>query len=239
MLNMTSVLNRDYYLVVTEENEKTSLFDNLSELLRERNAQLIIAYGKKQAIKIISNFHEKGLTFCCIVGCKQSTKLASELKSKSPSSEYIHITTKGETKKDMIKALRHSDIDDYLIRQSINSNILFYKLINITKKKQDRIIYIDGLFIDPKKMIAIYEGEEIKLQERPFNVLYTLVQNYCEPVSKEILLYNLWDSTDLNRVNTLEVAVNKIRNLIDKKHGIKSIRTIRGYGYTLNLRKKH
>lgn len=81
-----------------------------------------------------------------------------------------------------------------------------------------------------KKKIE-YAGEEIELKGKPFEVLTHLARHRDQIVSKEQLLDAIWEEPELVTPNVIEVAINQIRQKMDKPLNISTIETIRRRGY--------
>jgi two-component system OmpR family response regulator len=93
------------------------------------------------------------------------------------------------------------------------------------------IIEIDELVINPEEEKIIYQGEEIELKGKPFEVLTHLAIHKDQIVSKEQLLDAIWEEPELVTPNVIEVAINQIRQKMDKPLQITTIETVRRRGY--------
>ncbi len=93
------------------------------------------------------------------------------------------------------------------------------------------IIEIDELIINPEEEKIIYQGEEIELKGKPFEVLTHLAMHKDQIVSKEQLLDAIWEEPELVTPNVIEVAINQIRQKMDKPLNITTIETVRRRGY--------
>ncbi len=93
------------------------------------------------------------------------------------------------------------------------------------------VIEIDSLIIDPDEEKIFYLGKEIELKGKPFEVLTHLAKNRDQIVSKEQLLDAIWEEPELVTPNVIEVAINQIRQKMDKPLGIGTIETVRRRGY--------
>src|SRR5574344_1546906 len=89
----------------------------------------------------------------------------------------------------------------------------------------------DNLIINPDEEKIEYAGEEIELKGKPFEVLTHLARHRDQIVSKEQLLDAIWEEPELVTPNVIEVAINQIRQKMDKPLNISTIETIRRRGY--------
>jgi len=93
------------------------------------------------------------------------------------------------------------------------------------------VISIDDLVIDPDEEKIFYKNKEIELKGKPFEVLTHLAKNREQIVSKEQLLDAIWEEPELVTPNVIEVAINQIRQKMDKPLNIWTIETVRRRGY--------
>ena len=78
-----------------------------------------------------------------------------------------------------------------------------------------------------------WQGNKIELSKKEFGLIYILISNIDEIVSREILLEELWDDVDFVDDNTLSVNITRLRKRLEDI-GIKnSIQTKRGQGYSM------
>ncbi len=78
-------------------------------------------------------------------------------------------------------------------------------------------------------------GTEISLTPREYQILYRLMENAGEVVSKSDLIERIWGSSFQANTNTIEVYMNFLRNKLDKPFGKNTIKTRIGYGYYVDV----
>jgi len=93
------------------------------------------------------------------------------------------------------------------------------------------VIEIGDLVIDPDEEKILYKNREIELKGKPFEVLTHLARHRDQIVSKEQLLDAIWEEPELVTPNVIEVAINQIRQKMDKPLKIDTIETVRRRGY--------
>jgi two-component system OmpR family response regulator len=128
-----------------------------------------------------------------------------------------------------IDALK-SGADDF-IRKPLDYDILLVRIEAKLRRGISNIIEIDELIINPEEEKIIYQGEEIELKGKPFEVLTHLAMHKDQIVSKEQLLDAIWEEPELVTPNVIEVAINQIRQKMDKPLNITTIETVRRRGY--------
>jgi two-component system OmpR family response regulator len=122
--------------------------------------------------------------------------------------------------------------DDYITAPS-KTAILLARIDARTRPTQGGIIQIEDLLIDLEEKLASYQGRELPLHGKVFDVFAYLALHRNEIVSKEQLLDANWEEPELVTPNVIEVAINQIRQKVDKPFGITTIETIRRRGYRL------
>ena len=159
---------------------------------------------------------------------KNIIELIPTIKTEAHKTSVI-ILSELEDKESEIKALK-SGADDF-IRKPLDYDILLVRIEAKLRFGVSNIIEIDDLIINPEEEKIIYKDEEIELKGKPFEVLTHLAMNKDQIVSKEQLLDAIWEEPELVTPNVIEVAINQIRQKMDKPLGITTIETVRRRGY--------
>ncbi len=161
--------------------------------------------------------------------------LVSTVKHKSPRTACVILSAKDD-KESEIKALKAGS-DDY-IKKPFDFDILIARIEARLRFGGTNIIKIDELIIDPDEEKISYNNIEIELKGKPFEVLTHLAIHSDQIVSKEQLLDAIWDEPELVTPNVIEVAINQIRQKMDKPLNISTIETVRRRGYRFCYPKK-
>lgn len=162
-------------------------------------------------------------------------ELINIIKQKSPRTSVVIISAKDD-KESEIKALR-AGADDY-IKKPFDFDILVARIEARLRFGGTNVIKIDDLIIDPDEEKITYLGQEIELKGKPFEVLTHLARHSDQIVSKEQLLDAIWEEPELVTPNVIEVAINQIRQKMDKPLNISTIETVRRRGYRFCFPKK-
>ena len=139
-------------------------------------------------------------------------------------------------KESEIAALK-AGADDF-IRKPLDEDILLVRIEAKLRFGASNIIEIQELIINPEEEKIIYQGNEIELKGKPFEVLTHLAMHKDQIVSKEQLLDAIWEEPELVTPNVIEVAINQIRQKMDKPLDITTIETVRRRGYRFCFPKK-
>jgi len=154
--------------------------------------------------------------------------LIADIKKEAHKTSVIVLSTR-EDKESEIEALK-GGADDF-VRKPLDYDILLVRIESKLRFGASNIIEIEDLLINPEEEKIIYQGEEIELKGKPFEVLTHLAMHKDQIVSKEQLLDAIWEEPELVTPNVIEVAINQIRQKMDKPLGITTIETVRRRGY--------
>jgi two-component system OmpR family response regulator len=208
--------------------DDASLGKTLAQLLTESSYQCDIAenLGDARYYLDIRNYD------LVLLGLSKANSnnmgIISDIKKDAHKTSVIVLSETGE-KESEIKALR-AGADDF-IRKPLDYDILIVRIEAKLRFGASNIIEIENLIINPEEEKIIYEGEEIELKGKPFEVLTHLAMHKDQIVSKEQLLDAIWEEPELVTPNVIEVAINQIRQKMDKPLGITTIETVRRRGY--------
>lgn len=161
--------------------------------------------------------------------------LISIIKSKSPRTAVVVLSAKDD-KESEVKAFRVG-ADDY-IKKPFDFDVLVARIEARLRFGGTNVIKIDDLIIDPDEEKITYLGQDIELKGKPFEVLTHLARHSDQIVSKEQLLDAIWEEPELVTPNVIEVAINQIRQKMDKPLNISTIETVRRRGYRFCFPKK-
>jgi two-component system alkaline phosphatase synthesis response regulator PhoP len=123
--------------------------------------------------------------------------------------------------------------DDY-VSKPVSTNVFVSKvnaLFRRVKKTESKIIVIDNLIIDPEKFIVEFEGKEIVLAKKEFELLYLLATRPGRVFLRNEILSQVWGNDVIVGDRTIDVHIRKIR----QKLGIDCITTVKGVGYKFEL----
>lgn len=150
------------------------------------------------------------------------------VKQTSPKTVIVVLSARDD-KESEIEALR-AGADDY-IRKPFDFDVLVARIEARLRFGGSNIIEIEDLIINPEEEKITYKEQDIELKGKPFEVLTHLARHRDQIVSKEQLLDAIWEEPELVTPNVIEVAINQIRQKMDKPLNITTIETVRRRGY--------
>lgn len=209
------------------EDEPT-LHKTLSEILDEFNHQTDIAESIKDGEYFtgIRNYDFIIMSFNLPDG--NALELIPLIKASSPKTPIIVLSSKNR-KDDEVASLK-AGADDFLVKP-IDFDVLLARIEARMRFWGSNAIVIGDLSINPTEERVIYKNKEFEVKGKPFEVLTHLARHQDQIVSKEQLLDAIWEEPELVTPNVIEVAINQIRQRLDKPLGITTIETVRRRGY--------
>ena len=164
-----------------------------------------------------------------------SIDIIGDIKTRTPKTVVVVLSARDDNESE-IEALR-SGADDY-IRKPFDFDVLVARLDARLRFGGSNIIEIEDLIINPEEEKITYKEQEIELKGKPFEVLTHLARHRDQIVSKEQLLDAIWEEPELVTPNVIEVAINQIRQKMDKPLNITTIETVRRRGYRFCFQKE-
>lgn len=157
-----------------------------------------------------------------------SVDIIGDIKTNTPKTVVVVLSARDDNESE-IEALR-AGADDY-IRKPFDFDVLIARIEARLRFGGSNIIEIEDLIINPEEEKITYKENDIELKGKPFEVLTHLARHRDQIVSKEQLLDAIWEEPELVTPNVIEVAINQIRQKMDKPLGITTIETVRRRGY--------
>lgn len=127
----------------------------------------------------------------------------------------------------------HTGADDY-ISKPVSTSVFVSKINALFRRMQkpnSKIITIGNLVIDPEKYLVNYEGKDIVLAKKEFELLYLLGSKPGRVFLRNEILSQVWGNDVIVGDRTIDVHIRKIR----QKLGIDCITTVKGVGYKFEL----
>lgn len=91
----------------------------------------------------------------------------------------------------------------------------------------------EKLTLSTVRHVVKYDGHEITLTNREFQMLKTLLENRDIVMSREVLLEKVCGFDYFGETNVVDVYIRFLRSKIDEAFDVKMIHTVRGVGYVI------
>lgn len=162
-------------------------------------------------------------------------ELCYQLKKQNSLDSLIVLFTEHEEEYIQIEAFK-AGADDYIIKP-INPRLLLKRIDALLRRKplsnlkiiNAKILTHNKLQIDRDSYLATYNGEDISLPRKEFEILYLLINTPQKVFTREEIYQRVWKEKTCDNIRVIDVHIRKIR----EKVGEKIIKTVKGVGYQL------
>lgn len=214
-------------ILVIEDDQ--TLNEALSKILKNSKYQVNLAENLKDGIYLAKTYH---FDLAIIKYFPQLTlNFIRQIKNFSPKTSLI-VLAKEYKKEFELQSLKAGASD--FMSYPIDFDILLARIEVHLCFKSTRTIQVGELLITPSEEYATFRNQILDIKGKPFEILTYLAMHQNRIISKEELLDALWEEPKLVTPNVIEVAINQIRQKLDKTFKIQFIETIRKRGYRLN-----
>jgi DNA-binding response OmpR family regulator len=123
-------------------------------------------------------------------------------------------------------------IDDYMVKP-VNMDELVLRVgallrrANIASEKK---LTIGSFIMDADAMSISFDGEEIPVTVREFNILYKLLSYPKKTFSRQQLMDEFWDANNDTTLRAVDVYITKLRDKFSSCEDFKIV-TVHGLGY--------
>ena len=128
-------------------------------------------------------------------------------------------------------------IDDYMVKP-IDLDELLLKigaLLRRAKIASAKKIVLNTLTLDAEERSATYDGEDIPLTVREFNLLYKLLSYPKKTFTRSQLMEEFWDVDSSSGSRTVDVYITKLRDKFSECKDFEIV-TVHGLGYKAVLK---
>lgn len=130
--------------------------------------------------------------------------------------------------------------DDYFtkpfspVKLTMRVNAIF-KRLNVDNSKQEDALSFGDIKLMPSKKIAYCKGEELKLTNTEYKLLYFLIKENERAVSRDELLTEIWGYASGVETRATDDTVKRLRKKLKDSESSVIIDTVWGYGFKLKV----
>jgi len=155
------------------------------------------------------------------------TTLLEELRSSDDDTPAIFLTSHKD--KETLELGFRSGADDYMSKPFDMDELLLRLKALLKRSKKYGVQTVGKLSHDTFYKRVLYDGEELEISRKEYELLVLLMNHANAPVPKEHILDTLWSSADGGSDGAIRVYVNRLKQLLPEI----AIENIRGVGYKL------
>lgn len=161
--------------------------------------------------------------------------LVRKLRDKKIHTPVLILTAKGQIE-DKVRGL-DSGGDDYLTKPFSFEELLarVKALTRRPKKYLGSVLTVEDLILDTLTYEVKRADRKIRLSGKEFSLLEYLMRNKDKVLTKEQIIFHVWNYDADILPNTVEVTIRNLRQKIDQPFRNKAqlIQTLRGFGYKI------
>jgi two-component system OmpR family response regulator len=161
--------------------------------------------------------------------------LCRKLRQKSIHTPVLLLTAKDQPQ-DIVHGL-DAGADDYLPKP-FSFEVLLARMRALLRRPhetQDEVLQAGNLSLSPATRSVVRGGVRINLSAKEYGILEYLLRNKGRVVSKNNIMGHVWDFDADILPNNVEVFITYLRAKVDKPFQNQPlIRTVRGFGYTID-----
>lgn len=215
-----------YHVLIVEDEYKIARFVSL-ELEHEGYETTIIADGR-EALQSALSYDYDLIVLDVMLPSLNGIEILRRLRQVKDTPVII-LTARDQ----IVDKVAGLDIgaNDYMTKPFAIEELLARIRANL--KKKSSTVEVGKLKIDNNSHQAFYDGKEIDLTKKEFDLLLYLAQNKNKVISREQALDAVWGYDFMGNTNVVDVYVRYLRAKIDDTFGVKLIETVRGFGYVI------
>ena len=214
-------------------DDEPDIIEILKYNLEKENYQVITAKDGDEALDKARNYLPDLIVLDMMMPRKNGMQVLELLRAQSAFKDtMIMFLTALSDEATQLKGFS-TGADDY-ISKPVSTSVFVSKvnaLFRRVKKPDNNIITIDKLIIDPEKFVVEYEGRDIVLAKKEFELLYLLASKPGRVFLRNEILSQVWGNDVIVGDRTIDVHIRKIR----QKLGVDCITTVKGVGYKFEL----
>jgi len=153
--------------------------------------------------------------------------LLKELRDSNDNTPAIFLTSHKD--KEILRNGFLSGADDYITKPFDNDELIFRIMALLRRNNPSKTKCISLLCHDEIHKRILYDKKELELSKKEYELLLLLMFHVNSAVPKELILSELWSSSESGSEGAIRVYINRIKQLLPQM----KIENIRGIGYKL------
>lgn len=163
-------------------------------------------------------------------------QVCSQLRASGCTCPILVVTARNEVQDKV--SLLDVGADDYLTKP-FNLDELKARIRALLRREggssYNSQIVVGDLVVDTAGRMAAMRGQAIDLRRKEFDLLEYLVRNAGKTLTRQMILDHVWEMNDNIWTNAIDVHIKYLRDKIDRRFGVRMIKTVHGIGYKLDV----
>ena len=221
-------------VLIVEDDHSTRL---LTAANLRRDFDVVCAEDGQAALDVIYSRHVDVIVSDIMMPGMDGYQLAREVRSAGNNVPFIFLTAKASPQ-DKAQGFELG-IDDYMVKP-IDYSELIWRIRAILRRAQiadSRSLTVGGLKIDSAAYTVTYEGKNIELTRKEFELLFKLLSYPNMIFTKNQLLDEIWGADSASSDDTVKVHISRLRNKIADVHEVE-LTSVKGIGYKAVIKEK-
>ncbi len=221
-------------VLIVEDDHSTRL---LTAANLRRDFDVVCAEDGQAALDVIYSRHVDVIVSDIMMPGMDGYQLAREVRSAGNNVPFIFLTAKASPQ-DKAQGFELG-IDDYMVKP-IDYGELIWRIRAILRRAQiadSRSLTVGGLKIDSAAYTVTYEGKNIELTRKEFELLFKLLSYPNMIFTKNQLLDEIWGADSASGDDTVKVHISRLRNKIADVHEVE-LTSVKGIGYKAVIKEK-
>lgn len=211
-------------------DDDPDILEFISYNLKYEGYQVFTANNGQEALKIASSKHPDLIILDVMMPIMDGIETCQKIRKNEQLKNVlvVFLTARGDDYSQI--AGLEAGADDYIIKP-VKVSLLLTKVKSLLRRKKSSDplpkTEIGELIIDRERYSITFNGKEILLPKKEFELLSYLASKPGKVFTREEILTNVWGNDIIVGDRTIDVHIRKLR----EKLGTHQIKTIKGVGY--------
>lgn len=218
-------------LIVEDEIQ---LADALTEILRRNMYTVDTVYDGIDGLDNALTGIYDGIILDIMLPRMNGIEILRNIRNEKIQTPVLLLTARSEVE-DKINGL-DCGADDYLTKPFVTGELLA-RVRAMTRRKgeiiNDNKLEYNGLVLNKNTCAIMYNGNDVKLSLKEYNIMEMLISNPHHILPKERIIEKIWGYESDVEYNNIEVYISFLRKKIAVLSAPVQIKTARGIGYSL------
>jgi len=207
--------------------DDTLLGESIVDLLEDNNFTVSHSKNGQDALDLTFKKKFNLYLFDINVPLIDGITLLKELREADDITPTIFLTSHKD--KEKLKDSFLSGADDYITKPFDNDELIFRIKAILRRTQTQEIKCINLLCLDEEHKQFIYDGKDLELSKKEYELLVLLMKHINKTVTKESIIDTLYSSSDVASDGAIRVYINRLKQILPQM----KIENIRGIGYKL------